>query len=64
MPVLLIAGDADALIPIDAMLATRAKYPDNTGLHVWHGFGHSPNIDCPNELAGVLRHFVGVTTPD
>ena len=63
MPVLLMAGDADALIPLDAMLATRAKYPDGTGLHVWHGIGHSPNVDCPDELASVLRHFMEVTVP-
>lgn len=61
MPVLLAAGDADALIPIAAMLATWAKYPAGTGLHVWHGVGHSPNVDIPNELAALLRHFIEVT---
>ena len=63
MPVILIAGDIDALIPIEAMLATWAKYPKGSGLHVWHGMGHSPNVDCPVELAGVLQHFMEVTVP-
>ena len=63
MPVILIAGDVDALIPIEAMLATWAKYPKGSGLHVWHGIGHSPNVDCPGELADVLRHFMEVTVP-
>ena len=62
MPVLLIAGDADELIPLPAMLATWAKYPA-AGLHVFHGVGHSPNLDCPAELAGVLRRFIEVTIP-
>jgi branched-chain amino acid transport system permease protein len=63
MPVLVIAGDADALIPISAMLATWAKYPAGTGLHVWHGIGHSPNLDCPQALAAVLRQFIEETVP-
>lgn len=63
MPVILIAGDIDALIPIEGMLATWAKYPKGSGLHVWHGVGHSPNVDCPEALADVLRHFMEVTVP-
>lgn len=63
MPVLLAAGDADALIPLPAMLATWAKYPAGTGLHVWHGVGHSPNVDIPKELAGLLRTFIEQTIP-
>jgi len=58
MPVLLAAGDRDELIPIGAMLATWAKYPRGTGLHVWHGIGHSPNLDCAEDLAVLLRRFV------
>ena len=61
MPVLLACGDADQLIPIERMIATWAKYPKGTGLHVWHGVGHSPNVDIPDELATVLRRFIEVT---
>ena len=63
MPVLLIAGDADELIPLSSMLATWAKYPAGAGLAVFHGVGHSPNLDCPDELAAVLRRFIEVTVP-
>lgn len=63
MPVLLAAGDADALIPLASMLATWAKLPPGSGLHVWHGVGHSPNLDCPEELAGLIRRFVEQTVP-
>lgn len=58
MPVLLAAGDRDATIPLANMLATWAMYPKGTGLHVWHGEGHSPNVDCPAQVATLLRRFV------
>ena len=62
MPVLLAGGDADELIPVASMLATWAKYP-GAGLAFWHGVGHSPNLDCPAELAALIRRFVEVTIP-
>ena len=58
MPVLLAAGDRDAIIPLQNMLATWAMYPKGTGLHVWHGEGHSPNLDCPEQVAALLRRFI------
>ena len=63
MPVLLACGDADELIPLSAMLATWAKCPPGTGLHVWHGVGHSPNLDRPAELAALLRRFIEAPAP-
>ena len=63
MPVLLAGGDADELIPVASMLATWAKYPAGTGLAFWHGVGHSPNLDCPIELAALIRRFIEVTIP-
>ncbi|HEY2707541.1 MAG TPA: alpha/beta hydrolase [Caulobacteraceae bacterium] len=63
MPVLMAAGDADELIPIRTMLATWAKYPAGTGLHIWHGAGHSPNLDTPVEVAEVLQRFIETTVP-
>ena len=63
MPVLLAGGDADELIPVSNMLSTWAKCPPGTGLHFWHGVGHSPNLDCPLELAALIRRFVETTIP-
>ena len=63
MPVLLAGGDADALIPAKVMLATWAKLPPGSGLHFWHGIGHSPNLDCPADLAALLQRFIEVTMP-
>ena len=64
MPVLLAGGDADELIPVGATCwppgpSTRP----GTGLHFWHGVGHSPNLDCPAELAALIRRFVEKTIP-
>ena len=63
MPVIVVGGDADVLIPVANMLATWAKYPAGTGLHFWHGVGHSPNLECPNELAALLQQFIEKTIP-
>lgn len=63
MPVLMAMGDADEVIPVPAMLRTWAKLPQGSGLHVWHGVGHSPNVDCPQEVAALIRRFVEVTVP-
>ncbi len=63
MPVLLMGGDQDALIPIANMLSTWAKFPKGTGLHIWHGLGHSPNLDAAPAFVEVLRRFIEVSVP-
>ncbi len=63
MPVLLACGDADTTVPLPGMLSSWAKYPPGTGLHVWHGVGHSPNVEIPAEFVAVLRRFVEQTVP-
>lgn len=63
MPVLLVAGDQDKVIPLSNMLASWAMYPPGTGLHVWHGVGHSPNFDHPQATVAVIRQFVEGTAP-
>ena len=63
MPVLLVAGDQDKVIPLANMLASWAMYPTGTGLHVWHGVGHSPNFDHPQAMVSVLRQFVEDSPP-
>lgn len=63
MPALLAAGDRDALVPLASMLDTWRKLPQGSGLHVWHGVGHSPNVDHPAEFAALLQRFIEVTVP-
>lgn len=58
MPVLLVAGDQDKVIPLANMLASWAMYPPGTGLQVWHGVGHSPNYDHPQATVALIRQFV------
>jgi 3-oxoadipate enol-lactonase len=63
MPVLFACGDADELFPLATLLASWAKFPKGTGLAVWHGVGHSPNVEVPEQLAAVLRRFIEHTVP-
>jgi len=63
MPVLLAGGDADQLIPLRRMLGTYAKLPAGSGLQIWHGAGHSPNVEIPDEFCAVLRRFIEQTVP-
>lgn len=63
MPVLLVGGDADRTVPLSSMLATFAKLPAGSGLHIWHGVDHSPNIEIPAEAVATLRAFIETTVP-
>ena len=57
-PSLLVCGDCDDLIALPDMLDTWRKLPAGSGLHVWHGIGHSPNLECPTEFAALLTRFI------
>jgi pimeloyl-ACP methyl ester carboxylesterase len=63
MPFLFVGGDIDRMITPATQLASWAKYPAGTGLHMFHGVGHSPNLDRPKELAALLRQFIEETIP-
>ena len=63
MPVLLACGDRDELIPLGDMLATWKRLPAGSGLQVWHGIGHSPNLECPRALAALLCQFIEQPAP-
>jgi branched-chain amino acid transport system permease protein len=63
MPFLFVGGDIDRMITPATQVASWAKYPAGTGLHIFHGVGHSPNLDRPKELAALLRQFIEQTIP-
>ncbi len=63
LPILMLGGDADQLIPLHRMLETFAKLPKGSALHVWHGIGHSPNVEIPEQTAAVIRQFIEQTVP-
>jgi pimeloyl-ACP methyl ester carboxylesterase len=59
MPVLVVGGDEDTTVGVDNILTEYlALLPDVRSLHVFHGIGHSPNSECPAELAGVIERWI------
>jgi len=64
VPILLLAGDNDQTVPLPRILGTYAKLPPGSGLHVWHGVGHSPNVEVADRLTRVLRRFIEKTVPE
>jgi pimeloyl-ACP methyl ester carboxylesterase len=64
MPVLLVGGDDDTTVGVDQMLAEYLAMPeDRRFLHIFHGVGHSPNVQVATRLAGLLERFVCQTVP-
>jgi pimeloyl-ACP methyl ester carboxylesterase len=63
MPILMMAGDQDRTVPLPNLLDTYGKLPAGSGLHVWHGIGHSPNVETPDRCARVLLRFIERTIP-
>ncbi|MGH2588841.1 MAG: alpha/beta fold hydrolase [Dehalococcoidia bacterium] len=63
MPVLMLAGDSDQVVPLGNLLETFRMLPAGSSLHVWHGVGHSPNVETPDRFVRVLRRFVERTVP-
>jgi pimeloyl-ACP methyl ester carboxylesterase len=59
IPVLVIGGDQDTTVGVENILADYLALPaDRRFLHIYHGVGHSPNVEVPQELATLLRDFV------
>jgi pimeloyl-ACP methyl ester carboxylesterase len=56
-PALLMAGDRDAIVPLQSMLATQRRIP-GCGLHVFHRVGHSPPREVPEAFMAVLNDFL------
>ena len=64
MPVLLVGGDDDTTVGVHQMLAEYLALPeDRRFLHIFHGIGHSPNVQVAPRLAGLLTRFVCQTAP-
>jgi len=55
-PVVLIHGDADALIPIDRAREVKAAIP-NAYLVEINGAGHMPMIEAKEKTAEALKHL-------
>ena len=60
VPTMVVGGDCDTTVGVDNIVAEYlALPPANRHLHVFHGIGHSPNVEVPGRLAGLLTRFAG-----
>ncbi|MFP5071656.1 alpha/beta fold hydrolase [Pseudonocardia nantongensis] len=62
VPVLLVGGDRDKVIPLEHTLAAHDRLPGSR-LEVFTGAGHFPHAEQPQRFADLLREFVGGTAP-
>ena len=59
IPTLVVGGDRDNTVGVDNILADFLALPEESRhLHIFHGIGHSPNVETPQRLAGLLTRFV------
>lgn len=57
IPVLLISADNDPLVPRELGEALRAEYPD-ASTYEFHGGGHFPYVNRPDEYTDVIDNFL------
>ena len=58
VPTMVVGGDRDTTVGVDNIVAEYLALPeDSRHLHVFHGIGHSPNVEVPGRLAGLLIRF-------
>jgi len=62
VPILLVWGDRDALIPVAHGCAAHARLPASR-LEVFAGAGHFPMLDDPERFAAVVTDWAATTTP-
>ncbi len=59
VPTLVVGGDRDYTVGMDNIVAEYFALPEeNRHLHVFHGIGHSPNVEVPARFAGLLGRFI------
>ncbi len=62
LPVLLVAGHRDPVIPVDHSIDTHDLLPDSR-LEVFDRAGHFPHLDDPARFARALDDFLATTPP-
>lgn len=64
MPVMLVGRDDDTTVGVHNMLAEYLALPeDRRFLHIYHGVGHSPNVQVATRFAGLLDRFISQAVP-
>ncbi len=62
VPTMLMAGDSDAVVPIDLALAMWEAIP-NCALRIFADVGHSPALEAPEEYLPALLAFLEAAAP-
>ncbi len=58
VPTMVVGGDRDDTVGVDNILADYLALPvENRHMHMFHGIGHSPNVEVPDRLAALLTRF-------
>jgi len=58
VPALVMGGDQDTTVGIDNILAEYQALPENVRhLHIYHGTGHSPNVQVARWVANITGQF-------
>ena len=58
VPTLVMGGDRDTTVGIENILAEYLALPEaQRHLHIFHGFGHSPNVETARRMGGILERF-------
>ncbi len=57
VPVLLLWGESDRLLPSESLDYFRAHLPPHSEIHLVKGFGHVPQMERPGELVSHLVRF-------
>jgi pimeloyl-ACP methyl ester carboxylesterase len=58
VPVLLIGGEADRLVPVASMRGAAARNPSWETV-ILPGVGHTPQLEAPGTVAGTMRDWLG-----
>jgi branched-chain amino acid transport system permease protein len=59
VPTLVVGSDRDTTVGVDNIIADYFALPEDLRhLHIFHGIGHSPNVEAPRRFAGLLTRFV------
>ena len=63
VPTMVIGGDRDTTVGVNNIVAEYLALPEQSRhLHIFHGIGHSPNVEVPKRLAGLLTRFAAEVT--
>jgi pimeloyl-ACP methyl ester carboxylesterase len=57
VPVLLIGGDADRLVPVASVRRATKRHPRWDSV-VLAGVGHTPQLEVPGQVVGIIRDWL------